>query len=280
MDKSRVGALIGVVVWVQLACAATRIPESGAYQTPGLPSVPVLEQSQVRSQAAEDGWRLLLNEHGLEFIAPNLDPVLATPLSLPSGIAGRIRLSTRTGEIKGGEMREMMRDFIYNHLALLGGASGDRRLTLQDLTLVRFSEEGNLFRSVYRQMSFPYPVVEGYGEIHLTAGRDSGLLQLYSRMLPVMDYNVRAVVDAKTIISSLINREFEYAGIDGRPLRYRVTRSDEISVGGLVIKPVEDGGRLMLHLAYPVEVGESLKWTVFVDAVTGREIAVRQNFNT
>lgn len=280
MDKSRVGALIGVVVWVQLACAATRIPESGAYQTPGLPSVPVLEQSQVRSQASEDGWRLLLNEHGLEFIAPNLDPVLATPLSLPSGIAGRIRLSTRTGEIKGEEMREMMREFIYNHLPLLGGASGDRRLTLQDLTLVRFSEEGNLFRSVYRQMSFPYPVVEGYGEIHLTTGRDSGLLQLYSRMLPVMDYNVRAVVDAKTIISSLINREFEYAGIDGRPLRYRVTRSDEISVGGLVIKPVEDGGRLMLHLAYPVEVGESLKWTVFVDAVTGREIAVRQNFNT
>jgi hypothetical protein len=280
MHKSGVSALIGVVVWVQLACAATRIPDSGAYQTPGLPSVPALEQSAVRSQAAEDGWRLLLNEHGLESVAPNLDPVLATPLSLPSGIAGRIRLSMRTGEIKGDEMREMMRNFIYNHLPLLGGASGDRRLTLQDLTLVRFSEEGNLFRSVYRQTSFPHPIVEGYGEIHLTVGRDSGLLQLYSRMLPVMDYNVRAVVDAKTIISALINREFEYVGIDGRPLRYRVTRPDEISVGRLVIKPVEEGSRLMLYLAYPVEVGESLKWTVFVDAVTGREIAVRQNFNT
>lgn len=268
------------VLLIQLSCAAPRIPESGGSQGGALPAVPMIEQSPLRLQTAENAWRLLLNEYRLDPAAPNLDPTLGTPLSLPAAVAGRIRLTSRTGEIQSAEIREMLRTFISNHMTLLGGSSGDRLLTLQDLSLIGLSDEGSMYRATYRQMSFPYPIADGFGDLHLTVGRDGSLLQIQSRLLPVIDYNVRAQIDPVKTSAAFVNREFEYSGIDGRPLRYRVERSEEISVGRLVIKPVEEGGRLLLYLAYPIEVGSSLKWTVFIDAVSGREIAVRQNFNT
>lgn len=273
-------SIIWAVLLIQLSCAAPRIPESGGSQGGALPAVPMIEQSPLRLQTAENSWRLLLNEYRLDPAAPNLDPTLGTPLSLPAAVAGRIRLTSRTGEIQSAEIREMLRTFISNHMTLLGGSSGDRLLTLQDLSLIGLSDEGSMYRATYRQMSFPYPLADGFGDLHLTVGRDGSLLQIQSRLLPVIDYNVRAQIDPVKTSAAFVNREFEYSGIDGRPLRYRVERSEEISVGRLVIKPVEEGGRLLLYLAYPIEVGSSLKWTVYIDAVSGREIAVRQNFNT
>ncbi|MBI1765719.1 MAG: PepSY domain-containing protein [Acidobacteria bacterium] len=63
-------------------------------------------------------------------------------------------------------------------------------------------------------------------------------------------------------------------------MSYKVAKPDEVRVKDLVVYPKQSGNRLSLHLAYPVEVGSGMTWTVYVDAVTGEELEVRQNFNT
>jgi hypothetical protein len=78
----------------------------------------------------------------------------------------------------------------------------------------------------------------------------------------------------------MVDREFTYSAIDGRPLTYRARGVDEVTVKDLVIYPRLEGDRILLYLAYPVEVGRGTTWTVIVDAFTGNEIAVVQNFVT
>jgi hypothetical protein len=85
-------------------------------------------------------------------------------------------------------------------------------------------------------------------------------------------------IDRGEIVDRLIGREFPYTTISGQPQSVRITKREEIAVKDMVVYPKLDGDKLALRLAYPVEVGSGTTWTVYIDAIDGSEIGVRQNF--
>jgi hypothetical protein len=76
----------------------------------------------------------------------------------------------------------------------------------------------------------------------------------------------------------MIGREFSYTTIAGQSVTYKIASRSEVSVMDLVVYPKQEGNRITVHLAYPVEAGQGTTWTVYVDAITGQEIDVKQNF--
>jgi hypothetical protein len=272
--------VFSVMTLFVLSCATASNPDAGLPQSDKPAYPPEIDKSPARQEYGENAWRGFLNEYKLDPVSPDFHPILGIPRTLPSQVAQRVRLTFKDGTPTDASMKEALRTFIDKHLSLFAGMEGARVLNLKDLSLTRLSNEGNIYRATYRQMSYPYPIVNGFGQLDLTIGKDGSLLQLSSRLLPAFDFSPKPQADMAKIASEMVGREFKYSGIDGRPLSVRVERREEITVGTPVIYPRDESERIILHLAYPVEVGNGLKWTVFIDAITGREIDMRQNFNT
>jgi len=246
---------------------------------------PVIEDTPQRRQAAEEAWKKLTAEFHLPEAKPDLEPVLNTPRALPPELAGRIVLHAKAGVFGELEAKEAMRRFIEARSGVLfpnhTNGSPHGSIGLKDLSLVSFANDGNFYRAVYRQANYPFPIAGGYGELRLTAGKNGTLLQWGSRIIPAFELPTRAEITPQTIQSimdKMVGREFSYANIAGQPMRYKVANRSEVSAKDLVVYPKQEGGRITIHLAYPVEAGQGTTWTVYVDAITGQEIDVKQNF--
>ncbi|MGH9852920.1 MAG: hypothetical protein ACREBD_24045 [Blastocatellia bacterium] len=260
------------------ACAApgqvgVNTPQSKAQNYP-----PVIEDSPERQQAAQEAWKNFLAEFRLPDAPPDLEPVLNTPRTLPMELAGQIVLHTKAGAFGEMEAKEALRRFIERARGLLVGGAKNNQLNLKDLSLVSFSNDGNFYRAVYQQMNYQRPIVNGYGDLRLVVGKNGMLLQLNSRIIPVFDLPAPAEINPQSIADKMMGREFKYANIAGQTLSYKVTQRSEVSVKDLVVYPKEEGRKITIHLAYAVEVGTGTTWTVYVDAINGQEIAVKQNF--
>jgi len=265
---------------VLAACAIARVPDVNTPQA-NRPNYPVvIEQSQSRQQRAENAWVLFLTENRLPRTAPDLDPILVVPRSIPPELAQKININPKGDTLSPEAAKEALRQFVERSLRVLAGNQQDRELTLKDLSLGSFSNDATFYRATYHQTSFFYPLTNGYGDLIITISKAGDLLQLTSRLVPIMDLPSSPSVDITKLTAAFVGREFKYTGIDGRELQYRVANAEEIVVRDLVIYPKEENGRLSFYLAYPVEVGRGTTWTVFIDAVTGQEIGVKQNFNT
>ncbi len=245
---------------------------------------PVIEASPARAQAAEDAWNQFLSEYRLAYAAPELEPILYTPRLLPPALALQINL--KPSDQKSDEpmdeahAKEYLRRFIENHRAVLSGDQRSSALSLKDLSLITFGNEGNLYRAVYRQMNYPFPMENGYGELRIVLSKTGALLQLSSRLIPAVEFPSRPKLEAATLTSKFIGREFSYSNIAGQPLRYKVTQASEINVKELVVYPKVSEQKMTLHLAYPCEIGRGMTWTIFVDAITGEELETKQNFQS
>ena len=130
------------------------------------------------------------------------------------------------------------------------------------------------------QLRLQQRVVNGFGELTLVISKTGALLQWNSRLLPKLDLPARTLIEAKGLSDKFIGRTFNYSSVAGQPLSYKASKREDIAVKDLVVYPKQTGTRLTLHLAYPVEVGDGMTWTVYVDAVTGDELEVKQNFAT
>ncbi len=268
-----------VSLWL-LACAA---PGQVGVKTPqqrGSDYPPALEATAAQQQEAETAWRALLTEFQLPETKFDAEQVLNTPRALPLALAGRIKLSTTDGPLTELQAKEALRRFIERNAVLLSGGRRESAASVKDLSLITFSNEGSMYRAVYQQRSFPYPLVNGFGELLLVISKTGTLLQWNSRLLPKLELPARTLIAAKELPDRFAGRTFSYSGIAGQPLSYKVGQAAEAKVKDLVVYPKLTGNRLTLHIAYPVEVGASMTWTVYVDAVTGEELDVRQNFAT
>lgn len=267
------------------ACAATRAPEVNTPQAKNDGNYPpVIEASAARQQAVEDAWRALLAEFKLPETRLTLEPILNTPRALPASLAGQINLNQTGGKFDADQAREALRRFIERAHAVLSGDQRAGALSLKDLSLVSFSDEGEMYRARYRQMNYPFPLVNGYGEMSFVLSKSGALLQMSSRLIsPLLlsaELPTRARVEPQKLIDPLIGREFTYSNFAGQPMTYKVTQRNEISVNELVIYPKQEGDRISVSLAWQITVGRGTNWTVFVDAITGQEIEVKQNFVT
>jgi hypothetical protein len=243
---------------------------------------PVIEDTPQRRQAAFEAWKKLLAEFQQPESRPDLEPVLNTPRALPPEMAGRISLQTKAGVFGELEAKEALRRFIErasgalfpNHI----NGSAQSSVGLKDLSLDSFTDDGSFYRAVYRQANYPFPVSGGYGELRLAVGKNGTLLQVNSRIIPAFDLPARAEIAPQSLVDKMVGREFGYTNIAGQPMSYKVASRSEVSVKDLVVYPKQEGNRITIHLAYPVEAGQGMTWTVYVDAITGQEIDVKQNF--
>ncbi len=283
IDTALITLLSLVLAGLCSGCAATRAPEVNTPQArPESDYPPVIDASATRQQAVEDAWRLLLAEYKLPETRLELEPVLCTPRSLPTSVAGRITLASPDRPFTADEARLALRRFIERAHTVLSGDQRTSAISPKDLSLISFNDDGEIWRAVYRQMNLPYSVAGGYGEISFALSRAGALLQMNSRYLsPLLlsaDLPQRAKVDPQKLVDTFIGREFTYSNIAGQPLTYKVAERNEVRPGELVLLPKVAADRLTVSLAWQIIVGRGTNWTVFIDAVTGRELEVRQNF--
>jgi hypothetical protein len=244
---------------------------------------PVIEDSAARQTAVRGAWKQFLAEKGLPESSLELTPVTGTPRALPAELAGRINLNTKQGKLGETELKEALRQFVESSRLLLSGPNGDEKtaeLGLKDLSLVSFTNDGGFYRAVYRQVNYPYPIAEGYGELRFAVGKNGELLQMSSTLLPNVLLPTRAEVKPQELRDKMVGREFTYTTFAGRPQSYRATTAEDVQVGGLVIYPKVTGNRMEIHLAFPVTVGQGMTWTVYIDAINGNELGAKQNFAT
>ena len=239
---------------------------------------PVIEDTPQRRQSAQEAWNKFIAEFQLPVAKPDLEPVLNTPRALPSELTGRIALQTNSGPFGDLEAKEALRRFIERASVVLFPNHTTGSLGLKDLSLISFVSDGNFYRAVYRQANYSFPIANGYGELRLAVGKNGTLLQWGSRIIPVFDMPVRAEIAPQSIVDKMVGREFIYTTIAGQPVSYKVANSSEVSVKDLVVYPKQEGNKIRIHLAFPAEVGRGTTWTVYVDAITGQEIEVKQNF--
>jgi hypothetical protein len=246
---------------------------------------PVIEDTLERRQAALAAWKKLIAEFQLPEAILDQEPVLGGPRALPPEVAGRITLQSKAAPFGELEAKEALRRFIERESGFLFPTQTPTQtdqapgsIGLKDLSLVSFTDDGRFYRAVYRQANYPFPISGGYGELRLAAGKNGALLQVNSRIIPAVDLPTRAEITPQSIIDKMVGREFSYTTIAGQQSGYKVANRSEVFVKDLVVYPKLEGNRITIHLAYPVEAGQGMTWTVYVDAITGQEIDVKQNF--
>lgn len=264
-------------IWL-LACAAPGQVGINTPQGRGGNYPLVIESSPANQQEVETAWRAFLADFQLPETKLETEPALNTPRVLPASLAGKINVHTKSGVFDELAAKDALRHFIERAAVVLSGGQRETAVTLRDLSLVTFSDEGALYRAVYQQRSFPYPVANGFGELTLVVSKTGLLMQWSSRLLPKLELAGRTLLATKDLPDRFIGRNFTYSNIAGQPLSYKVANRSEAIVKDPIVYPKQTGNRLTLHIAYSIEVGSGTTWTVFVDAVTGEELDVRQNF--
>lgn len=273
--------LIAILPVVGLSCGCA----AGQYdittpqgKTAKYPSV--ISDGDKRRQTATTSWAAMLEERNLQPLAPDLEPFTQSIRALPASLAGRIRITEKEGDLTPIQAREALRNFIDRHDILLLGDAGLNETVHKTLSLTAFSVDGNFFRATWVQANYPYEIENGYGILSIAISRQGALLQLSSRLIPTVHLPTEPLVTSRQLTDRMIGRVFTYSNIAGQPQTYKVAAPEDVQVKKPVIYPVQEGSALAIRLAIPVEVGSGMTWTVFIDAIDGRELGVRQNFQS
>lgn len=243
-----------------------------------------LATSEERAKAAADAWMRLAGERGVNAPAqPEWQPITATLRALPPASGPTLLLPRVGGEDGKGptdeETREALRRFLAGASSLLG-------VLPAELSLVEYGDAGGgLKRAVYQQNPFLYPLRGGYGRVEVTFAEDRRVVGLSSTAIPGAEGLQRALAAAST--PSKVTAEAATAAVSGRTLAYadasgnaqtrEVGAQGQTSLRELVVLPVRskaDAGVLELRVAWEVAVGGGSPLLVYVDAVTGEQLAV------
>lgn len=204
---------------------------------------------------------------------PDLQPFTHTPQSMlgtgPINLAGTV-----TGDIDDERLRQIVRDFISKNAQLLG-------VNAPDLSLENVMDSGKLGkRFTFVQTSYSYPIVPPAGRLDMMVSPTGGLIQMSDTAIPVVDLPAQASISAADAESRVVGMTFTYGDIAGRPQSVTISDPKAVSAKRLVVYADEGETALRIWLAWEVEAGTSMTWTVFVDAVSGKIVAQRQNFQT
>jgi hypothetical protein len=248
--------------------------------SPKVPNAPqknypaVIKDSTERREKAEREWRRMLDAYNVPQTPPDLYPIIYTPRSL-LGVTGGIQIMTVKPE-PGNEifaLREAVKGFIDRWRDLLG-------TDLASVSLVGGDQSNQIQRLTYRQSNYAFPIAGNYGEMVAVITADGRLMQLDARFIPVVELPARPQVEREVAARTVVGRTFTYTDIAGREQRTQITNPAEVIVKQAVILPVEKGDAIEVHLAWEIIAGNSLSWTVYVDAINGEELKVVQNFQT
>ncbi len=230
--------------------------------------------SNERRERAEREWKRLLESYNLPDTPPDFYPITHTVRSLgPAANQIQIIPPSENPSPPAEAVRIGVKLFLERWRELLGAG-------LNELSLVEAREADHLFRLTFKQVGYLFPIASPYGELTLIVNDTGKLVQFEDRLIPFIDIPLRPLMEREAVAKLLINREFTYSDIAGRPQRVRINGREEIQIKRLVIFPLERDNALNLHLAWQLQVGQSLTWTVYLNAITGEELKAEQNFQT
>jgi len=246
-----------------------QVPNAAKQNYPG-----IIKDAADRREKAEREWRRMLDSNAVPPTPPDLYPVTGTPRSL-LGVSGGIKLLNNKPET-GTEtfaVRAAMKAFMDRW----------RELLLADpetVSLMSADVSGDTERLTYRQGNYPYPIAGNFGEMVAVISKDGRLLQLDDRFITIVDLPSKPSIERDVAAKKVVGRTFSYTDIAGREQRTPMGDPNEVHVKRLVVLPIEKADAIKVHLAWEVIAGKSLSWTVYIDAVTGEELRVSQNFQT
>ena len=250
---------------------------------------PILEANPIRQKAAEKAWQLFLKEYNLPEVEPDFEPILYTLRELPKDLDIHIVLNSADSILDEIKAKEILQNFVVDARAILCGDYYDRLLNIEDIVLDSFrgGVGGSFYRAIYKQTSYSFPIFNNYGRLDLILGKDGKLIAMRSNLIPLVDLPTQGSIEPEILIDKLIGRNFFYSDFSGNPRVYKVTSREEIediNDGNLVVYPKLGDEKLIFHLAYKIGVGKMFgsfrDWTVYLDAITGEELGITQNFNT
>jgi hypothetical protein len=261
-----------------LAACGSSVRTPGA-ATGGVEGVPanypstVLESEEHRNQMRAE-WDRLFEAYG---VAPDrrkveLAPVTHTPTSILG--SGPIKLAQSGAALDEERVRLLLREFIAAHADLLGVAAN--ALSLEGVT-----DAGPIGkRYTFVQAGFPYPIVAPAGRLEFIVSPAAEIIQISDTALPAADLPDKPIVTREAAQKKVLGTAFTYTDIAGRPQTATVTDPAAVTATRLVVYPEHTDTALRVRLAWEVEAGSGLTWTVYVDAVTGDVVGTRQNFQT
>ncbi|MEW6206830.1 MAG: PepSY domain-containing protein [Acidobacteriota bacterium] len=230
----------------------------------------VVKASPERQAKVEREWRRMLEAYNAPPSKPDLHPITCAPRSLAEA-AGKIDIISKRTE-QDGELRSAVKQFIDRWRDLLG-ADPD------SVSLISVTDAGDARRLIFKQANYPFPVAGNFGEMTLVVSPEGRLLQLEDRFIPVVETPVRPEYQREDARKRVAGRSFAYRDAAGKEQREQIAE-DQIAVKQLVILPIEKGDRIEVRLAWEIIAGGALSWTVYIDAITGEELQVTQNFQT
>lgn len=230
----------------------------------------VITDSQERRAKVEREWRRMLEAYNAPESKPDLHPITSAPRSLAQA-AGSIEIISKKPE-QDSDLRAAVKQFIDRWRDLLG-ADPD------SVSLLSVADSGDVRRLIFKQANYPFPVAGSFGEMIFVVSREGRLLQLEDRFIPVVEVPVRPEFQREAARKKVAGRTFAYRDAAGREQREQINE-DEVTVKQLVILPLEKGNQIEVRLAWEIIAGGALSWTVYIDAITGEELGVTQNFQT
>jgi hypothetical protein len=279
--------VVSVVCALACACALGCAASRGADPAPARAAAPypvTLAASEERLKASRAAWTRLLTETGAsDAPAPDLHPITATLRALPQPLPASLILPRVGGEGGKGptdeETREALRRFLADAAPVLG-------VLPAELSLVSDEEAGGgLKRAVYRQQPFEYPLRGDYGVVQITFAADRRVVQLTSTAIPDSERLRRALsaapverLTAERAAAAVAGRAVTYTDAAGNTQTRAIAPQGEAAARELVVFPIvseTDPTTLELRIAWEVAVGGSPPLYVYVDAVTGQQLAAR-----
>ena len=247
-----------------------------ATQVPGAKAkYPItIEESADRRSVAEREWRRMLEAYQVAPTPPDLHRVTYTPRSL-LGISGGLPI-LQPAQASAGDvitLRAGLRTFLDRWQTLIGTDPAA-------LSLATDNQTGASHRLTYRQSNFPYQIASPYGELIAVLTREGRLTELDDRLIPTVEIPVTPQVTREEAARRVVGRSFNFSDISGQQQRMTISNPDEVQVKGLLILPIERADSIALHLAWEIEAGKGMSWTVYVDAINGEELKAIQNFAT
>jgi hypothetical protein len=232
----------------------------------------LIKDSSERRERAEREWRRMLDFYNVPQTPPDLYPIIYTPRSL-LGISGGIRIMAAKPEPGTQEiaLREAVKNFFDRWRELIGAEP-------TALSLVSAKPSGDSWQLIYQQANYPFPIAGGFGEIVVVISADGRLLQLDDRLIPVVELPARPEIDKERAAAKIAGRTFTYTDASGREQRIQIAARSQVSTKRAVVVAIEKGDSLEVHLAWEIIAGRSLTWTLYLDAMTGAELRVEQNF--
>jgi hypothetical protein len=249
--------------------ALTQVPGAEKQTYPA-----VIKDSADRRAKAEREWRRMLDSYTVPQTPPDLYPITNTPRSLV-GVSNGIKLLSSKPE-PGNErfaLRQAMKAFIDRWRDLLA-------IDPEMISLTGADASGDTERLTYRQANYAYPLAGNFGEMVAVISSDGRLMQLDDRFVPAVDLPIKPTIDREAAAKRVVGRTFSYTDIAGRVQRTQIGDAGEVNVKRLAILPIEKGDAVEVRLVWEVIAGRSLSWTVYIDAVTGEDVRVIQNFQT